>query len=125
LRQCDLAQELVASGGRASREIVSRWENVDAAGRPRSRIRRRNAQALAALAASRGFPVSADLFIAGEGTPLELLSRQVAEMDAKLDEMAEMLRDLRADVRLLREPESGPPDVRRLASRNSVHENVA
>jgi hypothetical protein len=125
LRQRDLAQELVAYGGRASREIVSHWENFDGAGRPRARMRRRNAQALAALAESRGFPVAADLFVEREGTPVELLSRQVGEMDEKLDEMAALLSDLRAEVRLLRDSEPGRRDVRRLASRDSAHERVA
>jgi hypothetical protein len=124
LRQRDLAQELVAYGGRASREIVSHWENFDGTGQPRSRMRRRNAQALAALATSRGFPVSADLFVEREGTPVELLSRQMGEMDAKLDEMAAMLLDLQAALRLLREPESGH-DLRRLARHNAPHEDAA
>jgi hypothetical protein len=94
LRQTDFADELCACGGRASRETVSHWENVDPEGRPRSRMTRRNAEALVALAESRGVSLPLELFIEWSEPPLQTLARQQAELSAQVAELHEMVKTL-------------------------------
>src|SRR5690348_3805245 len=77
LKQPELAAAIREHGGRASRETVSHWENLDANGQPRSRLTRRNAGVVAELVRERlGFEVSDQLFYEPDETAWAALERR-------------------------------------------------
>jgi hypothetical protein len=120
MRQVEFAEALVSFSGRASRETVSRWENLDAEGKPRARMGRRNAEALAALVRAHGFSLTADLFLEHEEATILLLARQQIQIAAQLDEVLKMLRELRSEVRRLR-----PTDREHDTPRREPHPRAA
>jgi transcriptional regulator with XRE-family HTH domain len=85
LRQVDLARDINAAGGRAGRETVSHWENLDAAGAPRARVSRRNAQALANLVNERlGLTATDALFFEPQETAWDAVLRRHEEINVRV-----------------------------------------
>jgi transcriptional regulator with XRE-family HTH domain len=103
MRQADLARAVAACGGRAGRETVSHWENIDADGAPRSRLTRQNAAALAAVVRNHlGLDVSAETFFEPRETVWDELKRgqlelrsQMERLHAKLEKIERQLAGLR------------------------------
>lgn len=100
LTQRDLAVAVSSFGGRASRETVSRWENVDANGCPRARMGALNAAAFAALSTARGLPLASDLFIERAETPVEAVVRRQAEITLQLEQLVLALRRIATALEL-------------------------
>jgi transcriptional regulator with XRE-family HTH domain len=98
LRQTDLASELKARGGRASRETVSHWENFDATGQPRARMTLRNAAALAALVRDRLVLTEAaeDLFFEPRETAWDAVARRQIEISEQLSQLVTAVQALHA-----------------------------
>ena len=95
LTQRAFAAELRGRGGRASRETVSHWENVDSTGIPRARTTKRNAAVIAELARERlGLAVDAALFFEAGETAWDALERRQLEMGRQLDEVLLRLRSI-------------------------------
>jgi transcriptional regulator with XRE-family HTH domain len=95
LRQVDLARAINERGGHASRETVSRWENFDAAGIPRSRVSRRNAEVLAAIARDRlEFPATPEVFYEPAESPWDSIARLQLETVARIQLLTDTIRDL-------------------------------
>lgn len=110
LRQKDLAAVLGDCGGKASRETISHWENLYGDGRPRARVSRRNAVALARLSAVHGMSLAAELFMERREPPLEMLARQHAEVASELRKVNDVLRSVQELLQaILRERED--PEV--------------
>jgi hypothetical protein len=123
MRQSELAEEIRRLGGRASRETVSHWENLDGDGQPRARMTRKNADALVALARAHGLLLTADLFVERRETPLETLARQQAEVGAKLDEIMEALKELRGEVKDLRRTQRDGAEPRQVTRRDHFEQS--
>jgi transcriptional regulator with XRE-family HTH domain len=98
LRQVDFAEELRKYGGRAGRETVSHWENLNAEGRPRALMTRRNARALVALAISHGLPLTEELVLEREEKPWETLARLQGTTAAQLNKLEAALAELETAV---------------------------
>jgi hypothetical protein len=99
LRQTDFSIALRALGGRASRETVSHWENLDAHGLPRARVARVNAAAIAALVRHRlGLPATEELFYEPKETAWDAALRRQSQLEADLETLEKLIEELRVEV---------------------------
>jgi hypothetical protein len=99
LRQVDFARAIVKCGGRASRESVSHWENLDGEGNPRARVSRRNAAVIALLVQERlGLAAGEEFFYEPAETPWEMLAQLQLETMAQIRELATAITDLRDEL---------------------------
>lgn len=95
LRQVDFARVIRELGGRASRETVSHWENLDTCGRPRSRVTRRNARIVAQLVRQRlRLPVGDELFFEPQETAWDAALREQTEMSARMRQLEQRIAEL-------------------------------
>lgn len=104
LRQVDFAKAIRDAGGRASRETVSHWENIDEEGRPRARLTRRNAEAVSRLVRDElGLDMGEQWFYEPSETALSGLERRQLEMHQLLAEALARLEELHTGMEELQE----------------------